>query len=458
MLVVREYRRFLVLTQVAGVQVCPSDDVDQAWHLHITRTADYERFCREVFGRFLHHHPAAAGTDEHRRHRAMYAATLSHYRRAFSAEAPPDAWPAVDRRFDAAPPREAATIRLRGVFASGLFVAIMGALGILALALALNLLGALDATHEMSGPHFLHIAVPLTIALLVLGFLSTSPFARIEARDTLDAYEAAWLIGAEGRMTATALGLLVERGCLALRSVDIGIGRQRRSVTQLVVTGVDRRATLHPVELACLAAARDGVLTFERAHAAMRPWARGMRRRLRAAGLAVDDACIAPARAAMVVVTGAWLVVALERILHAIESPRPVAILALLTLLCVLQFMVLALRLGRPNPRGYRVLRALEQRLSEQRERAASRANRPTSLVAVDGRLLPMTLALMGPAVVLADPTFAGLDRAFGPEGMRLSNAQVVSIDGRGGSGNGGSDGGGGGSCGGGGCGGGCGG
>ncbi|MCK9684857.1 glycine-rich domain-containing protein [Scleromatobacter humisilvae] len=100
--VVHEYRRFLVLTQVAGVQVCPSDDVDQAWHLHITRTADYERFCREVVGRFLHHHPAAAGADEHQRHRAMYAATLSHYRRAFCAEAPRDVWPAVDRRFGTA--------------------------------------------------------------------------------------------------------------------------------------------------------------------------------------------------------------------------------------------------------------------------------------------------------------------------------------------------------------------
>ena len=33
--------------QVDGTPVCPSDDVDQAWHLRITRTADYERFCHE---------------------------------------------------------------------------------------------------------------------------------------------------------------------------------------------------------------------------------------------------------------------------------------------------------------------------------------------------------------------------------------------------------------------------
>jgi hypothetical protein len=66
-----------VLTQVAGTQVCPSDDVDLAWRLHITRTADYERFCRDVFGRFLHHRPAEAGPGEHQRHRGMYMSTLS---------------------------------------------------------------------------------------------------------------------------------------------------------------------------------------------------------------------------------------------------------------------------------------------------------------------------------------------------------------------------------------------
>ena len=35
-----------------------------------------------------------------------------------------------------------------------------------ALAKALNLSGVLDATHEISGPHFLLFAVPVTIALI----------------------------------------------------------------------------------------------------------------------------------------------------------------------------------------------------------------------------------------------------------------------------------------------------
>ena len=440
-----------MLTQVAGAQVCPSDDVDMAWRLHITRSADYARFCGDVLGNFLHHPPAGSGQHDLQRERAAYAATLSHYRRAFHAAAPDDVWPAVHKRFDVTPPPEPAVIRLEGAWACAPFLVFMGLGGVLILALALDLLGVLDATHAMSGPAFLGIAVPVTIALLILGVLSTSPFAPIRQRDTLDIYEAAWLIGAEGRMTATALGLLIERGCAQLRTEVVGAGWRRRSVMRLVVTGVDRFGLLHPVELACLATAREGVLTFARAHAAMRPWTLRIGGRLRAAGMAIDDTCIAPKRAAMAVVTAGWLVVAIERLLHAVGSGRPMGILIVLTAFALGLFAALVLRTGRTNWRSHRVLRELAQQLRVQSERGEYRAKKAAARTNLDARLLPMTLALLGPAAVLAEPSFAGLDDAFGPDGMRLANAQVVSL-------NGGSGGDGGGGCGGGGCGGGCGG
>ena len=47
--VVVEYRRFLHLMMVAGHPVTPSDQVDQAWHLHLTYTHSYwERLCGET--------------------------------------------------------------------------------------------------------------------------------------------------------------------------------------------------------------------------------------------------------------------------------------------------------------------------------------------------------------------------------------------------------------------------
>jgi uncharacterized protein (TIGR04222 family) len=434
-----------VLTQVAGAPVCPSDDVDQAWHLHITRTADYERFCRDVLGRFLHHRPAEAGRDEHERHRAMYAETLKAYRRTFRANAPADVWPDVERRFAPAAPAPAA-IRLRGVLASGPWLGVIALLAVAALAIALHASGVLDATHEIGGPAFLRFAGPATLALLVLGWLSTSPFWRKQPGDTLDAYEAAWLAGGAGRVTATAIGLLLDRGALALQRTQIRKGRRTRTTVTLVVQPEPPQG-LHPIELACLAAASGGTLDFERAHAALQANATELRDRLRGAGLATDDGVISPARAAAAGLTAAWLAIELERALHAIPTARPVAFLMLLMMVGTALLLVLALRASRSTWRGYRAVRELELALRARRARHA-RAGSPAG-TRIEGRLLPMMLALLGPAGVLAYPGFSDFDDALGAHGMRLAGGDGSSGDGGSGSGCGGGGGGCGGGCGG---------
>jgi uncharacterized protein (TIGR04222 family) len=448
--VVREYRRFLVLTQVAAATVCPSDDVDRAWHLHITRTADYERFCSDVFGRFLHHQPAGSGPHEHERHHAMYDRTLSLYRRAFGVEAPATAWPAPAQRFAPAERYRKDAIVLRGPFAFGVFLTVALLAAVFVLAMSLNLLGVLDATHEMSGPAFLRIATPATIALVVLGWLATAPYTRVTPRDTLDAYEAAWLAGGDARMAATAIGLLVERGHLLLSTSEVSMGRLRKSTTRLTAVPPSCVDALHPVELACLAATRDGTLSFEQAQAAVLPWAQWIRGRLREAGLAVDERRIAPARAAMAIVASAGLVVAVERILHAVQTPRPMGFLVALTLIDTVLVAALTLQPGRASWRGHRALRELGHAVRTQRTNADRRARRANAPPAIDARLLPMTLALVGPSAVLAQPLFAGLGEAIGSRGMQLANANANSV----GACSGGSGGCGGGGCGGGGCGG----
>ena len=40
----------------------PSRVVDDLWHEHIVCTRDYEQFCRQAFGRFLHHQPESLMT------------------------------------------------------------------------------------------------------------------------------------------------------------------------------------------------------------------------------------------------------------------------------------------------------------------------------------------------------------------------------------------------------------
>src|SRR5262249_42152751 len=88
------------LTMSAGRPMCPSEQVDQVWHLHLTYTRSYwERFCRHVLGCPLHHEPTRGGPAEGRKHWAMYADTLMAYREAFGEEPPTDLWPRWERGF-----------------------------------------------------------------------------------------------------------------------------------------------------------------------------------------------------------------------------------------------------------------------------------------------------------------------------------------------------------------------
>lgn len=98
--VLEEYRRFLYLCLRAGHPCTPSVAVDQAWHLHLTYTRSYwDRLCREVLERPLHHGPTAGGREETAKYHDWYARTLASYERLFGEAPPSDLWPPPRRRF-----------------------------------------------------------------------------------------------------------------------------------------------------------------------------------------------------------------------------------------------------------------------------------------------------------------------------------------------------------------------
>lgn len=98
--VIHEYYRFCYLAMTAGHEVTPSDQVDQAWHLHPTYTRDYwQRFCPDVLGAPLHHGPTAGGQDERARYYDQYAETLKSYQETFGEAPPPDIWSSASERF-----------------------------------------------------------------------------------------------------------------------------------------------------------------------------------------------------------------------------------------------------------------------------------------------------------------------------------------------------------------------
>ncbi len=98
--VILEYRRFCYLACTAGVEVTPSDAVDQAWHLHLTYSRDYwQVFCPHVLRTDLHHGPTAGTKADRTRYYEQYAATLRVYEDAFGITAAPEIWPNARRRF-----------------------------------------------------------------------------------------------------------------------------------------------------------------------------------------------------------------------------------------------------------------------------------------------------------------------------------------------------------------------
>ncbi len=98
--VLEEYRRFSFLAVAAGHPVTPSDQVDQAWHQHLTYSRDYwETYCPDVLGMDLHHGPTRGGASEDAKYRDWYQATLDSYRARFGPP-PADIWPEPQARFD----------------------------------------------------------------------------------------------------------------------------------------------------------------------------------------------------------------------------------------------------------------------------------------------------------------------------------------------------------------------
>lgn len=99
-MVVQEYKRFLYLAAQSPEPVTPSDEVDQAWHLHLAYSRHYwDVLCGEILKRPLHHGPTAGGETEGVRYRRQYEETLALYRRVFGRDAPAAVWPDAERRF-----------------------------------------------------------------------------------------------------------------------------------------------------------------------------------------------------------------------------------------------------------------------------------------------------------------------------------------------------------------------
>lgn len=100
--VFEEYKRFIFLAATASHPVTPSDEVDQAWHLHLAYTRSYwDELCGQVLQQAFHHGPTKGGQAEDEKFKDWYTRTLISYERMFGEQPPTDIWPAPAKRFAA---------------------------------------------------------------------------------------------------------------------------------------------------------------------------------------------------------------------------------------------------------------------------------------------------------------------------------------------------------------------
>jgi uncharacterized protein (TIGR04222 family) len=97
--VVREYKRFLALAATVEHVVTPSEQVDQAWHLHLLYSARYRELCHDVLGFTLDHGPSRGGNAQLQHFSSAYEQTLASYRQLFGEAPPEDIWPPSAVRF-----------------------------------------------------------------------------------------------------------------------------------------------------------------------------------------------------------------------------------------------------------------------------------------------------------------------------------------------------------------------
>lgn len=97
--VISEYKRFIFLIVTTKKAQTPSDQVDQAWHLHMTYTESYwDEMCNGLLKQKIHHGPTKGGQQENQKYLQQYQQTLDMYQTVFG-DAPKDIWPEPKERF-----------------------------------------------------------------------------------------------------------------------------------------------------------------------------------------------------------------------------------------------------------------------------------------------------------------------------------------------------------------------
>jgi uncharacterized protein (TIGR04222 family) len=447
--VIAEYKRFAFLAVTAGHPVSPSEDVDQAWHLHLTYSENYwKEFCPNILGKPLHHQPTRGGATERGKFEDWYARTLASYEQLFGQTPPQDIWPTpaarrgerhdfirVDRERHWVICKPA--LRFNPKLAAGLGLGAVALLGNGAML-------AQDANlFNWRGPEFLTFyfflfAGCFGVALALRRQLRV-PAAEhpVNAAD-LDGYATAFLNGGRVLAVNTAITTLANQ-----RAVNVPARAGR------VISVAPAPAFAHPLEQSVYDAANANAgITISSLRQAMRPAVTRIAAELQSRGLIVNDANARRAIAIPLLIAFAAVAVGVIKLGIGVTRGKPVGYLIALCIISVIISLIAFARRPLRTRKGDAVLARLRESHVGPKQLGRNVSAIPAAEIAAVVGLFGMT--------ALAGTDLGGLRKALQPP----ANAGSTGCGTGCGSSCGGScgRGGGGGGCGGGGCGGGCGG
>jgi uncharacterized protein (TIGR04222 family) len=446
--VIEEYKRFLSLACTAGHVVTPSEQVDQAWHLHLTYTRSYwDDLCRNVLCQPLHHGPTKGGNAEQEKFVDLYEQTLASYRKLFGQEPPRDVWSPAELRFGEDLRRVSVNTQRYWVIRKPRWPQSLSrttpllALGLLGMPLAATTWNPLD----WNGPEFLGGYILLTIIAALVAFVVRYMFApehnaeEAKLGKPLDPYEAACLASGPARSVQAAFAALVQAGTLQIVADESKVWGLFTTKKNLIRQGKPLPGDAHRLERAMFQATAMPSKDLTPLTAAGIPIAQEINDELVKRGLLqagpppVCNVLASLIMATPLLLGGAKVAVGLSR-------GRPVELLAALCVLTFLAALGFLLARSRLSPAGKVTLQSLQAKHSTARQLATSAAG---TLAPPD---LAMAIGLFGVGMLATGPlaqVHAMLPRTSGGGGCSSSSGGC---------------GGGGGGCGGGGCGGGCGG
>ncbi len=392
--VIDEYRRFAFLAVAAGHPVAPSDEVDQAWHLHLTSTRAYwHGFCAEL-GRPLHHQPTRGGPDELAKHSDWYAQTLASYSRLFGREPPGDIWPPAELRFHSVAAHRRVDLGRCWVIPKPgwrqLQAATLMAGGLLPVAL-------LASPFDFDGPHFLTLyalmfAIALTMACGLRFALRGGDLS--EDAHKLDVYAAGCLAGGKQQAIRAATAALVQQDVLEVRREETKLlgflpGANEYS---FVACQAPRRDS-PPLERAICDAAKCGQ-TMKQLYRSAGDEAAKLAARLEDAGLILSADQAAKVRWLPALIMAALAGFGAIKIAVGISRGRPVIFLALgvvATLIVAAMFLNQSLR----SRAGDRLLKRLKERHASLQR---------SDYTGVSAEHLALAIGLFGPAILAGGP------------------------------------------------------